>query len=166
MNIKLSHIGIALLASSSFSALANQIVAGSNSTATGDIVVELGSIVGLNITPNASLTIDDVLQGPAAKIATFNVLGEQAAVRFIDADADDSSCSYLYGKSNNNHKLQVCLGDVSAGYVSTDDGTIKYYKYSAGSHVIIGGKANTNTQLTNVGADDYTLKMEVVKYNI
>lgn len=163
MNIKLSHIALVLMASASFSAVAESVVSGTSQTADADFVVNATSTIGLSITPFNNLSVADIETG-TAKVGTFTVIGTDTAVRMINADATHSHCSWVTGITNSANKIAICMGTSSGSFV---DNGFKYYKRAAGSYNLHSGSYNsTGAGGAVVGADTYKLSMELVQYTL
>ncbi|MBO1386553.1 hypothetical protein BVJ60_17485 [Vibrio cholerae] len=162
MNIKLSRIALALMASVSFSALANNVVSGSEVIAEADIVVNADSNLSLTITPIAGLTVSDINKGAVTKVANMNLTGTNLAVRMINAVADYPYCAVSFGNNNPSNTMQICLGEGTVNNFVYNGFT--YYPVSEGSNYLRAG--NDNAKLFNVGPDTYRVMLELVQYTL
>ena len=165
MNMKLSHIALALLASTSFYAAAETIVAGSAVTAEADIVVSADSSFALLINPLEGLTVSD-FKKKDQKLGEFSV-SEDAYVRIVGNESKPNrrQCTFIYGESNSQNKIEVCTSG-SPGILASVNGTY-YYSYEAQKkHSIVTGGYNTDPSVTNVNPDTYKISMEAIRRNI
>lgn len=165
MNMKLSHVALALLTSTSFYAAAATIVAGSEVKAEADIVVSADSPVGLAITPVANLTVVDIKKGPSTIIARMDVKGESVALHMVNSDASYPHCSWITGQDDNTNKIHACFPVNNGNPYLTIDGKA-YYPYTEGKgHTIVSGSNNANpAKGSKVGVDTYKLSLEAIKY--
>lgn len=162
MKIKFSHIALAVIASSSFSAVAAEaLVTGQVVTAEENIIVTGGSSLGLTITALPDLTVAKVKLGDKTNVAKFNVTGTNVAVRMVNADAKFKYCSVLSGTDNTENKMAVCLRQSDGGF---DIGADRYYKFNEGQHFLRSG--NDNISIYNAAADTYKVTMEAVQYTM
>ncbi|MFM5568951.1 hypothetical protein ACET8I_20725 [Aeromonas veronii] len=164
MTVKISHVVMAIIASTPFSPFAQNILAGSEVVAEADIIVTKDSPLGLSITPETNLTVADIRKGALTTIAKFRVSGSSggnAAVRLLNSTPGYPYCAYILGSSDSNNKFEVCLGDVAENFVANNN---TYYKYSDGEYIVRGGGDNRYPNLTPVAPDSYKMAMELVRY--
>ncbi|MFB2846154.1 hypothetical protein ACE1BG_07690 [Aeromonas veronii] len=166
MKINFSHIALAVIASSSFSALAAETtkppVANPAftevATAEANITVTSGSSLSLTITPLPDLTVEKVKLGKKTDLAKFKVTGTNVAVRMVNASATDKYCSVLSGTNIVKNKMEVCLKDYSN---PIDIGAYKYYRFNEGEHLLRSGSGNVSDY--NSAADSYKVTLEAVQ---
>ena len=133
MNIKLSHIALALITSVSFSAVAENVVPDSGVTADADVTIVGGSTLSLSIAPVTGVTVEQVRKASTANkviLAKYKLIGDNAAVRMVNADAKYPYCTTSAGTSFNDNKLEICIDDQDAKKFSVNSNT--YYKLNAG----------------------------------
>ncbi|MBO1386295.1 hypothetical protein BVJ60_16140 [Vibrio cholerae] len=166
MNIKLSRIALGLMASVSFSALANNVVSGSAVIAEADIVVNADSNLSLTIAPIAGLTVSDLKKGQT-KVANINVTSSDfmsnLAVRMVNANTQFPYCTVAVGTYNSNNTATFCLGDLK--FTAFESNGFIYYPVSHGANYLRSGQWNVDG-VTNPGADSYRVSMELVQYTL
>ncbi|EJL6325682.1 hypothetical protein ACPD0F_003652 [Vibrio cholerae] len=166
MNIKFSRIALALIASVSFSSLANNVLSGSEVIADADIIVNADSLVSVMITPIDGLTVEDINKGAQTKVATLSLTSSNSAsnyaVRMVNPNPEYPYCTVAVGTNNSNNSAEFCLGGDS-GFNFVHNGNT-YYKVSSGTGYLRAG--NDNRAKYKVGADTYKVRMELVKYTL
>lgn len=162
MKIKFSHIALAVIASSSFSALAAETLvagAGKSVTAEENIIVTDTSTLGLTITAIPDLTVAKVKQGKETNVAKFKVTGSNVAIRMVNAHPKDKYCSVLTGDMNPKNTMEVCMKESKGGF---DIGADRYYKFNEGEHFL--RSSDSNITINNAAADSYKVTMEAAQY--
>lgn len=161
MKIKFSHIALAVIASSSFSAVAETLVGGASVTAEENIILTDTSTLGLTITAIPNLTVAKVKEGEKTNVAKFKLTGTNAAVKLVNAYAKDKYCSLLVGTNDPANKLEVCLRNTGITG-AFDVGADRYYKYNEGEYFL--RSTNNNINRPTIAADSYKVTMEAAQY--
>ncbi|EJL6681037.1 hypothetical protein VCSRO12_1171 [Vibrio cholerae] len=166
MNIKFSRITLALMASVSFSSLANNVISGSEVIADADIIVNADSLVSVTITPIDGLTVEDINKGAQTKVATLGLTSSNSAsnyaVRMVNPNPEYPYCTVAVGTNNSNNSAEFCLGGDSDFNFIYNGNT--YYNVSSGTGYLRAG--NDNRAKYKVGPDTYKVRMELVKYTL
>ncbi|ELL3752072.1 hypothetical protein RUK35_002206 [Vibrio cholerae] len=166
MNAKFSLVTLALMATVSFSALANNVVSGSELIADADIIVNKNSLVSVTIAPIDGLTVEDINKGAQTKVATLSLTSSNPAsnfaVRMVNPNTEYPYCTVAVGTNNSNNSAEFCLGgDSSFNFIHNGN---TYYKVSSGTGYLRAG--NDNRAKHKVGADTYKVRMELVEYTL
>ncbi|ELL3752078.1 hypothetical protein ACPFUK_002898 [Vibrio cholerae] len=165
MNMKSCRVAIALalITPMSFSALANNVVSGSEVIADADIVVNTNSSLSFTVTPVEGLTVADIKQGAKTNVATLNLTGSNLALRMVNAIPDYPYCTVAVGTNNSDNTAEFCFGgDTANSFVDSGN---TYYKVSEGTNYLRSGNDNGSGKY-KVGADTYKVTMELVEYTL
>ncbi|HHQ4758165.1 TPA: hypothetical protein ACSP2Z_003014 [Aeromonas hydrophila] len=163
MNIKFSHIALALIASTSFSAVAEKKIDQGIPPVIADAEVTVRGVskLSLGITPVENLTVEDIKKGSTV-LAKFKLTGDNVAVRMVNADSKFPYCTISAGNLNAKNKLELCIKyDSKKNESFLADGST-YYIFQAGEYDIRAGGVNNN----NIGVDTYKFTMEAVSYTL